>query len=139
MQENQNQQQAKEVKNQVSLNELIPLYYEANAQAKKFKETATALSEQIKEICLKDGLKKVELDGFKANVVIQNRSSFDDEVLLECVKKLDESVKTKIIRVKEYVDPQELEKAVFVGAVKPEEIKPAEIVKEVVTLRVTKK
>lgn len=136
-------QEEKQTQNQPyegeTLEELVPLYYDANLQAKNFKECASKIGEQIKNICLIGNIKKSEICGFKLNLVVQNRSSFDDEVLLECVRKLPESVQAKVIKIKEYVDPQELEKAVFIGIIKPQDIAQAQINKEVVTLRVAKK
>ena len=138
MPEQENQNQVENAKKE-NLEELVPLYYDANLQAKHFKENATKLGEQIKDICLNGNIKKSEVGSYKVNLVIQNRLSFDEEVLLNCVLKLPESVQAKVIKTKQYVDPQELEKAVFTGVIKPEDIAPAQIHKEVVTLRVTKK
>lgn len=124
---------------QNSLDELVPLYFDANVQAKHFKESATALGDEIKKICLTQNLNKGETGLFKFSVSKQVRSTFDEEVLLDCVKKLSPEVRQKVVKVKEYVDQNELEKAVYLGLVKPEEIKPAQIEKEVVALRVSKK
>lgn len=122
-----------------NLEELLPIYFDANVQAKYFKEEATKIGDEIKKICLTENLSKGESGQFKFSVSKQVRSSFDEEVLLDCVKKLDPEVRKKVIKVKEYVDAEELEKAVYLGVIKPEEIKPAQIEKEVVALRVTKK
>lgn len=122
-----------------SLEELVPLYHDANLQAKHFKESAAKVGEQIKNICLSGDIKKKEIGGYKLSIVVQHRSSFDEEVLLECTRKLPERVQAKLIKVKQYVDPQELEKALFMGVIKPEDVAPAQIDKEVVTLRVAKK
>lgn len=121
-----------------NLEELVPLYYDANIQAKHFKESATQLGEQIKLICLSNGALKGELGQYKYTISKQNRQSFDEEVLLECIKKLPKKISQTLIKVKEYVDPAELEKAVFMGIIKPEDIAAAQINKEVVALRVTK-
>ena len=129
----------KQERNNETLDELVPLYYDANIQAKHFKESATQLGEQIKSICLTNNCLKGELLGqYKYTIVKQNRQTFDDEVLLECVKKLPADIAKKVIKVKEYVDPEELEKSVFLGEIKPEDIAAAQINKEVVALRVTK-
>jgi len=133
MQENTKQQNKTE-----TLDELVPLYYDANTQAKHFKESAAALGEQIKGICLSSGDLKGELGQYKYSVIKQVRQTLDDEVLLECVKKLPKKVSAGLIKVKEYVDPAALEKAVFLGLVKPQDIAAAQINKEVVALRVTK-
>lgn len=136
-------QEEKQTQNQPyegeNLEELVPLYYDANLQAKNFKECASKIGEQIKNICLNGDIKKKEIGGYKLSIVVQHRSSFDEEVLLECARKLPESVQAKLIKVKQYVDPQELEKALFTGLIKPEDVAPAQIDKEVVTLRVAKK
>ncbi len=121
-----------------TLDELVPLYFDANAQAKHFKESATALGEQIKSICLASGDLKGEFGQYKYAVIKQNRQTLDEEVLLECVKKLPKKVVTQVVKTKEYVDPAALEKAVFLGLIKPEDIAAAQINKEVVSLRVTK-
>lgn len=121
-----------------NLEELVPLYYAANTQAKHFKESATELGDEIKKICLDKNLNKGEAGTFKFTVSKQVRATFDEEVLLDCVKKLNPEVRQKVVKVKEYVDQEELEKAVYLGLIKPEEIKPAQMEKEVVTLQVTK-
>ena len=127
-----------ETKNE-NIEELVPLYYDANVQAKHFKESADNLGKQIKDYCLKNNIKKGEYGALKMSIIVQNRSYLDEEVLLECLLKLPESVQAKVIKTKQYVDPQELEKALFTGVIKPEEVAPAQVNKEVVTLRVSKK
>ena len=134
----QKETKLQETKNE-NIEELVPLYYDANVQAKHFKESADTLGKQIKDYCLKNNIKKGEYGSLKMSIVVQNRTFFDDEVLLECIHKLPESVQAKVIKVKEYVDPQELEKAVFMDIIKPQDIAQAQINKEVVTLRVAKK
>lgn len=132
------QEKTKEQKKAVTLDELLPVYYNANNQAKYFKDSASMLGEQIKSICLSSGVLKGEAGAYKYTVSKQTRQSLDEEVLMECVKKLPKSISQKLIKVKEYIDPAELERAVFMGIVKPEDIAPAQINKEVVALRVTK-
>ena len=128
-----------EQKTTETLDELVPLYFDANTQAKHFKESADELGKQIKSICLTSGELKGKLGQYSYAVSKQTRQTVDEEVLLECVKKLPKKVMQQIVKTKEYVDEKELEKAVFMGLVKPEELAPAQITKEVVALRVTKK
>ena len=132
-------QNKKTDENKQTLEELVPVYSYANEQSKKFKDIAAALGDEIKKICLEKNLTKGQVGEYKISVSKQIRSSFDAEVLLECANKLAPKVRKKIVKVKEYVDEQELEKAVFLGVIKPEDIKPAKIEKEVVALRVTRK
>lgn len=131
-------QEQTEVKGQ-TLEELVPVYFNANEQSKRFKDAASMLGDEIKKICLEKNLTKGQVGEYKVSVSKQIRSSFDAEVLLECANKLAPEVRKKIVKVKEYVDEAELEKAVFLGVIKPEDIKPAQIEKEVVALRVTRK
>ena len=130
--------QDKKQKSVETLDELIPLYYDANTQAKHFKDSATQLGEQIKSICLTSGELKGEFGEYKYSVSKQLRQSLDEEVLLECVKKLPKKVAQSLIKVKEYVDESALEKALFTGVIKPEDVSAAQITKEVVALRVSK-
>ena len=130
--------QEKAEQKEMKLDELIPLYYHANTQAKYFKDSATVLGDQIKTICLSSGELKGDAGQYKYSITKQNRQTLDEELLLQCVKKLPKKVVTQVVKVKEYVDPAALEKAVFLGLIKPEDIAPAQINKEVVALRVTK-
>lgn len=126
-------------KSNETLEELVPLYYDFKTNAKLYKENAEKLNEQIKKLCDEQNVSKGEFGEFKFSIVKQNKSSFDEDILLECALKLPESVQAKIVKVKQFVDEEELEKAVFLGLVDPEAFKVAQIAKEVVTLRVTKK
>lgn len=128
----------KTVSPEVRLGELVPRYARNKAIADDYKKKNDADNAEIKEIMLTGGIPSFEAEGYVAKVSTSTRESFDEEALLgklQSMKELPEGV----IKTKEYVDMDALESAIYNGKINAAELASARVVKEVTTLRVSRK
>lgn len=128
-----------------NLNELIPQYASNKAELDSYKKICDKENAQIKEIMLSEKLDICEAGGYKATCTVSVRESMNEEKLLEIYHK-NEALIWKlqdlgVIKTKEYVDFDMLEKAIYDEIIPKEmllEMDKAKESKEVVTLRVSK-
>ena len=120
------------------LDNLIPRYAENKSELDGYKKICDKENAQIKAIMKDFVVDKYEAGGYKASYSVSTRESMNEEMLLSIahIYGIPEIVKTK-----EYIDFDALEKAIYDGKISKEillEMDRAKEVKEVVTLRVTK-
>ena len=122
------------------LDVLIPQYAENKSEMDSYKKICDKENAQIKSIMKDFVVDKYEAGGYRASYSVSTRETMNEEMLLEI---LDKNVPSNlgVVKTKEYVDFDALEKAIYDGKISEEtllEMDKAKEVKEVVTLRVTK-
>ena len=120
------------------LERLIPQYAANKVELDSYKKICDRENAQIKSIMRDFAINKYEADGYKASYSVSTRETMNEDKLLEIahIYGIPEIVKTK-----EYIDFDALEKALYDGKISKEimlEMDKAKEVKEVVTLRVSK-
>jgi hypothetical protein len=123
------------IENEKFLKQLLPIYYDNKTEMDSFKKEVDTQNKDIKAILLKAGLDKYQVEDIIAKVTVSKREDFVEETLIEILKKL--KVKD-VVKKKEYVDFDMLEKLIYEGTIDAEKLASARTVKEVVTLKVSK-
>jgi hypothetical protein len=121
------------------LDELIPQYAANKAEADSYKKLCEKENAKIKAI-MKDFVVTEYVAGeYKATYSVSTRETLNEDKLLEIAHHFGIP---EIVKTKEYIDFDALEKAIYDGKISDDilmEMDKAKEVKEVVTLRVTKK
>ena len=119
------------------LNVTIETFFEDKQKLDMYKKATDEGNKEIKELMNKLNRNQFETDsGLIAKMSIQQRESFDEDKLLEKLKELNGFT---AIKTKEYVDMDELENLIYNGHLDASQLSNCKIVKEVVTLKVSKK
>lgn len=120
------------------LDELIQSYAENKSEMDFYKKVTDRENAQIKSIMLDEKMDSREVGDYKATCSVSQRESMNEGMLLEIAHLFGIP---EIVKTKEYIDFDALEKAIYDGKISDEillEMDKAKEVKEVVTLRVTK-
>lgn len=121
------------------LDTLIPKYAANKSELDSYKKICDRENAQIKAIMKDFAVDKYTAGDYNASYIISTRESMNEEVLLEIAHNYGIP---EIVKTKEYIDFDALEKAIYDGKISQEillEMDKAKEVKEVITLRVTKK
>lgn len=121
------------------LDDLIPQYASNKNEMDAYKKLCDKENAEIKSIMKDLALQKYEAGEYKATYTISKRETMDEEILLEIAHQFGIP---EIVKTKEYIDFDALENAIYNGKISPEiltEMDRARSVKEVVTLRISKK
>jgi hypothetical protein len=117
------------------LEQLIPHYQLNKSEMDSYKKIVDKDNKEIKEIMLSSQLSEFIVGDIKATCSVSVREDFIEEALIE---KLKEMKIDGVIKMKEYVDMDALENAIYNGELNAAELASCQTKKEVVTLRVTK-
>lgn len=120
------------------LEELIPQYALNKSELDSYKKICDKENAEIKQLMLSDDLDKIEVDGYRATCTVSTRESMNEEMMLEIAHNFGIP---EIVKVKEYIDYDVLEKAIYDGNISQDvllEMEKAKEVKEVITLKVSK-
>lgn len=120
------------------LERLIPQYAANKVELDSYKKICDRENTQIKSIMRDFAINKYEADGYKASYSVSTRETMNEDKLLEIAHMYGIP---EIVKTKEYIDFDALEKALYDGKISKEimlEMDKAKEVKEVVTLRVSK-
>ena len=129
------------------LEELIPVFARAKATADEYKKTADEQNKKIKSLIkeIADDSQTLEIAGYKVDFQKQERTSMNEEKVLESFgkcKKIQFAKDMGIIKTKEYIDYDALENAIYNGRISEKLLallKDCEEVKIVEVLKVTAK
>ena len=105
--------------NNEGLEDLIPQFFQKNAEAKSIRKDADKLKEKAKEKMAELNMVEYEVGDLVATINHQDRSSLNPDKLLEKMKKLGH---TKVIKTVEKVDETAVEDLIYKGELKPEDI-----------------
>lgn len=123
-----------------TLDTLIPKYAENKTELDSYKKICDRDNAKIKELMEAENLKAYSAGGYKATKSVSTKESFKEDLLIDLLKtKLGDD--TPIIKTKEYVDMDALEKAIYNHEISTDlllEMDKCKEVKETVTLRITK-
>lgn len=120
--------------NKEQLNELIPKYSMNKTELDSYKKICDRDNAIIKELMKEEDIQLYNCGTHTAKMSVQTRQSMDENKLLETIKSLN---RPDLIRTKEYVDMDLLEKAIYSEEINASELNSCMITKEVTTLKVT--
>lgn len=130
------------------LDNLITTFAQNKLILDGYKKLTDKENAEIKSIMLSENLHTHEVGDYKATVTVSQRDTINEEMLLDIIKHSTDtnsvilsSPDFGIVKVKEYIDFDALEKAIYDGKIPNEtivEMNKARESKEVVTLKVTK-
>lgn len=124
----------------VTLEELIPAYGEQNTTCNALKKVVADLNTKVKAAIhsVNKENEDIIIDGWKCSLTVSEDSTLNEERVLEVAKKY--KLKT-IVKTKEYIDFDELEKLLYAGNVSKDILLELDACKDVTkkeTLRCTK-
>lgn len=128
--------QKEEIMKLNDLERLIPQYIANKTELDSYQKICDKEKAKIKSIMKDFSLLRYEVGGYKALYTISKRESMNEEMLLAIAH---EHGLNDIIKTKEYIDYDALEKALYDGKISDDvvlEMDKAKEVKEIVTLRV---
>ena len=124
----------------LDIDSLIDEYKASKDKENALKKSNADVSDKIKSYFIDNGIDKYSTDFYTATVTTTNKESLNDELAIEIIKEnLDGALLKSVIKQKEYIDEDALEKLVYNGDFDITKLEKAKIVKPVTTLRVTKK
>lgn len=122
-----------------SLDELIPQYANNKAEMEDYKKICDKENAQIKELMFAEGIDEKEAGGYVAKRIVQHRETMNEAKLLE-IAHMHGLV--EIVKTREYIDFDALESVIYNNKLPQSvllEMDKAKEIKDVVTLKVTKK
>lgn len=125
----------------IDLESQVREYAEQKAQLDALKKWCDSESKEIKETMQELDLDKIDAGDYVATCTVSNRETMNESHLLDIIERSELNV-DGLIKTKEYVDFDVLERAIYNNQIPQDillEMDKAREVKEVVTLRVTKK
>ena len=127
-------------RNVFNLSKAIDDYKEGKDKENSLKKENEEKNKEIKDYKISHNLTTSSSDKYTATLSTTNKESLNDELAIEIIKEhLGGALLNSVIKTKEYIDEDALEKLVYNGDFDPTALSKAKIIKPVVTLRVTKK
>ena len=124
----------------LDIDSLIDEYKASKDKENALKKSNADVSDKIKSYFIDKGIDKHSTALYTATVTTTNKESLNDELAIEIIKEnLDGALLKSVIKQKEYIDEDALEKLVYNGDFDITKLEKAKIVKPVTTLRVVKK
>lgn len=124
----------------IDINKIIDLYKESKDKENALKKSNTEMGNNIKSYFQTNGLDKVDTDKYTATVTTSTSESLNEELAIEIIKEnLGGAMLNTVIKSKEYIDEDALEKLVYNGDFDITKLAKAKITKTTSTLRVSKK
>ena len=103
-------------KTNAELKNLIDSYGESKKEENAIVKRNKERNSQIKQLFLDNDISSFETDSFIATVSETEKQSLNNELALSILKEsLDENELTSVVKTKEYIDEDALEKLVFNG------------------------
>ena len=124
-------------KTNAELKNLVDSYGESKKEENEIVKRNKERNSQIKQLFLNNDISSFETDSFIATVSETEKQSLNNELALCILKEsLDENELTSIVKTKEYIDEDALEKLVFNGQFDISKLEKAVDKKIVSTLRI---
>lgn len=122
------------------LSKAIDLYKENKDLENKLKKTNTEAGNVIKNYFLEKGITSASSEKYTATVTTTIKSTLNEELAIEIIKEnLGGALLRSVIKKKEYIDEDALEKLVYNGDFDIAKLEKAKIDTTTQTLRITKK
>lgn len=126
--------------NKPDLSKIIDAYKESKDEENRLHKINDETCKNIKSYMQMLGVDKLNGSEYTANLSIKQNESLNDDLAIEILKaNLDEETVRTVIKSKEYIDEDALEKLVYAGLFDITKLAKAKIVKNVSTLRITKR
>ena len=123
-----------------NLSKTIDEYKESKDKENALKKANNALSENIKSYMHEHDMISADSDKYTATLTKTDKESLNEDLAIEIIKEnLGGALLASVIKTKEYIDEDALEKLVYNGDFDINKLAKAKIVKSTFTLRVTKK
>ena len=123
-----------------NLSKTIDEYKESKDRENALKKANNALSENIKSYMHEHDMISADSDKYTATLTKTDKESLNEDLAIEIIKEnLGGALLASVIKTKEYIDEDALEKLVYNGDFDINKLAKAKIVKSTFTLRVTKK
>ena len=122
------------------LSKTIDEYKESKDKENSLKKINNKLSENIKSYMHEHNMTTADTDNYTATLSRKDSESLNEDLAIEIIKEnLGGALLASVIKTKEYIDEDALEKLVYNGDFDVNKLAKAKIVKPTFTLRVTKK
>lgn len=122
------------------LSKTIDEYKESKDKENSLKKINNELSENIKSYMHEHNMTTADTDNYTATLSRKDSESLNEDLAIEIIKEnLAGALLSSVIKTKEYIDEDALEKLVYNGDFDVNKLSKAKIVKPTFTLRVTKK
>ena len=123
-----------------NLTKTIDEYKESKDKENALKKINNKMGDDIKEYMCKKGLSTVDSDKYTATLSCTKKESLNEELAIEIIKEnLGGALLSSVIKQKEYIDEDALEKLVYNGDFDINKLAKAKLTKVSYTLRVSKK
>ena len=124
----------------IDINKILDLYKESRDKENALKKSNTEMGNNIKSYFKTNGLDRIDTDKYTATVTTSTSESLNEELAIEIIKEnLGGAMLNTVIKTKEYIDEDALEKLVYNGDFDITKLAKAKITKTTSTLRVGKK
>lgn len=122
------------------LEQMIDDYKEGKDKENALKKSNNVLNENIKSYMQEHNLNTASSDKYTASLSVTNKESLNEDLAIEIIKsKLGGPLLATVIKKKEYIDEDALEKLIYNGDFDPNDLAKAKITKTIHTLRIAKK
>ena len=123
-----------------NLSKVIDEYKESKDKENALKKANTAMNESIKNYMSENGMDEASSDMYTAVLSNTTKESLNEDLAIEIIKEnLDGALLNSVIKQKEYIDEDALEKLVCNGDFDISKLEKAKITKVTTTLRIKKK
>ena len=127
-------------RNVFDLSTTIDKYKESKDKENALKKSNDELNEIIKTYMQEHGMESANSEKYTATLSCKKEESLNEDLAIEIIKEnLGGALLSSVIKQKEYIDEDALEKLVYNGDFDINKLAKAKIVKSVYTLRVNKK
>lgn len=124
------------LKEESGFKELIKSYYELNEQKKKYESSVKKLNVEIKDYMSEHDLEIFNFEDYSVKRSVSERVKFNEDLLVQLIREMG---REDLIKTKEYVDLDELEREIYRESIDASKLAPSQEITEVVTLNVKKK
>ena len=123
-----------------NLSKVIDEYKESKDKENALKKATTSMNESIKNYMLENGMDEASSDMYTAVLSNTTKESLNEDLAIAIIKEnLGGALLNSVIKQKEYIDEDALEKLVYNGDFDISKLEKAKITKVTTTLRIKKK
>lgn len=127
-------------KPEFNLSKSIDEYKESKDKENALKKANNELNENIKTYMQEHDMTSADSEKYTATLSCTKKESLNDDLAIEIIKEnLDGALLASVIKQKEYIDEDALEKLVYNGDFDISKLEKAKITKVTTTLRIKKK
>ena len=118
----------------MQINEMLEEYYRLKERQKRLNAQIDTMNKEIKDYMITNETDKLEAENYKADLKKQEKTTWVEPILIEKLKKIGYN---ELIKTKEYVDYDLMEKYIYTNQLKITKVKDCMNKIEILTLRVS--